>query len=108
MASRRPAKLTWTLQAKADLLDIYELIGLEQPAAAERYFDRIEHLTGNLRDFPRLGVARPDIAPEVRMLVEQPYLILHRITPDQPEEPVDLVEIVRIVDGRRNLKALFG
>ena len=45
---RLPSKLTWTLQARRDVLDIYELIGLEQPAAAERYFDRTEALAGLL------------------------------------------------------------
>jgi len=102
-----PTKLTWTRQARLDLLDIYELIGLESPAAAERYFDRIEALAGLLIDQPRLGVRRPDIAPQLRMLVEPPYLILYRHEPDRPEGPVDTVEIVRVVDGRRDLKQLF-
>jgi toxin ParE1/3/4 len=100
-------RLIWSRQARLDLLDIYELIGVEQPAAAERYFDRIEALAILLRDQPRLGVARPEIAPGFRMLVERPYLILYRIEPDQPTGPVDHVEIVRIVDGRRELKGLF-
>jgi toxin ParE1/3/4 len=102
-----PSSLTWTRQARLDLLDIYELIGLEQPAAAERYFDRVEALARLLRDQPRLGVSRPDIAPGLRMLVERPYLLLYRIHPDQPIGPVDEVEIVRVVDGRRDLKGLF-
>jgi toxin ParE1/3/4 len=37
-----PADVIWSRQARADLLDIYVLIGLERQAAAERYFDRIE------------------------------------------------------------------
>ncbi len=102
-----PSKLYWTRQARADLLDIYELIGIEQPTAAERYFDRIEALVGLLPEQPRLGVRRPDIAPDLRMLVERPYLILYRIEPEQPEGPVALVEVVRILDGRRNLQSLF-
>ncbi len=36
------------------------------------------------------------------MLVERPYLILYELTPDTDEGPVELVEIVRVVDGRRN------
>jgi toxin ParE1/3/4 len=34
-----PTKLVWSNQARTDLLEIYVMIGLEQPAAAERYFD---------------------------------------------------------------------
>jgi len=41
------------------------------------------------------------------MLVEGPYLILYETRPDGDEGSVDEVEIVRIVDGRRNLKNLF-
>jgi toxin ParE1/3/4 len=100
-------RLVWTRQARADLLDIYEMIGLEQPAAAERYFDRIEALAMILRDHPRLGVGRPDAAPGLRMMVERPYLLLYRILPDTPEGPVDAVEIVRVVNGRRDLTGLF-
>lgn len=36
-----PVKVTWTGEAREDLLGIYVLIGLEQPAAAERYYDRV-------------------------------------------------------------------
>jgi toxin ParE1/3/4 len=41
------------------------------------------------------------------MLVERPYLILYRLDPDHPVGPVEEVEIVRVVDGRRDLKELF-
>ncbi|MEH2517016.1 hypothetical protein V1279_002589 [Bradyrhizobium sp. AZCC 1610] len=35
-----PIELVWSNQARTDLLDIHVLIGLERPAAAERYLDR--------------------------------------------------------------------
>jgi toxin ParE1/3/4 len=54
-------RLTWSAQARDDLLNIYVLIGLEQPAAAERYFDRIEAKAELLRSQPRMGVRRSDI-----------------------------------------------
>lgn len=100
-------KLYWTNQAREDLLDIYVLIGLEQPAAAERYFDRIEAKAKLLVSQPRIGVRRPDIRDSMRMLVEAPYLILYRTEPDTDEGPVGLVEIVRVIDGRRELSHLF-
>ena len=37
-----PTELVWSNQTRTDLLEIYVMIGLEQPTAAERYFDRIE------------------------------------------------------------------
>jgi toxin ParE1/3/4 len=102
-----PGSVTWTRQARVDLLDIYELIGLEQLQAAERYFDRIEALAAMLVDHPRMGMARPDIAPTLRMLVERPYLILYELENDDGTAPVDRVRIVRVVDGRRDLRAMF-
>ena len=60
-----------------------------------------------LATFPRLGTRRPDIRPEVRMMVQRPYLLLYAIYPDANDEAVDTVEIVRVVDGRRDLRRLF-
>jgi toxin ParE1/3/4 len=89
------------------LLDIYTMIGLEQPAAADRYFDRIEDKARLLTTQPRMGVRRSDIRPSMRMLVEAPYLILYCTEPDTNEGPVRTVEIIRIIDGRRDLRGIF-
>jgi toxin ParE1/3/4 len=96
-----PAELVWSKQARADLLEIYVMIGLEQPAAA------IEDKAHLLQSQPRMGVRRPDIRPSTRMLVEAPYLILYRTDPDTDEGVVRTVEIVRIIDGRRDLSGIF-
>ena len=50
---------------------------------------------------------RPDIHPAARILLEGPYLILFETRPDTDEGQVDQVEIVRVVDGRRDLTNLF-
>ena len=99
--------LEWTRQAREDLLDIYVLIGIEQPAAAERYFIRIEAKVLLLAEHPKLGMNRPEMRSNLRVLVEEPYLIFYRIEPDQDDLPVRLVEIVRVVDGRRQLTSLL-
>lgn len=83
------------------------MIGLEQPAAAERYYDRIDNKARLLAEQPRMGVRRPEIRSNVRMLIENPYVILYRTEPDKDDGPIDLVEIVRVVDGRRDLGGLF-
>jgi len=53
------------------------------------------------------GPRRPEIRPTVRMLVEGPYLILFETHPDTDEGEVDQVEIIRVVDGRRDITNLF-
>ncbi|GJE58256.1 type II toxin-antitoxin system RelE/ParE family toxin [Methylobacterium trifolii] len=96
-------EIVWSRLARQELLDIYVTIGLENSAAAERIYDRIEERTGHLADHPRMGPRRPDIRPAVRVLVEAPYLILYEAVPDTDDGPIASVEIVTVVDGRRDL-----
>ena len=49
-----------------------------------------------LADNPRLGPARPDIAPDLRLFPLRRYLILYR---ERPEG----VEVVRVIHGMRRL-----
>ena len=60
-----------------------------------------------LADHPRLGPRRPDIQRAARVLVEGPYLILFETHPDTDEGLVEWVEIVRVIDGRRDLPNLI-
>lgn len=102
-----PVDLAWTPQAREDLIEIYFYIGLDNPSAAERIFDSLEAKVKLLADNPRLGVLRPEIHPPTRVLVEGEYLILYETHPNSDRGGIDVVEIVRIVDGRRNLKNLL-
>ena len=99
--------LHWSKEAREDLLDIYVVIGLDNAQAAERVYDRLERRAESLRNQPRLGLRRSDIRPSMRMLVENPYLILYETTPDADDGVVERIEIVRVVDGRRDLSGLF-
>jgi toxin ParE1/3/4 len=102
-----PVDLVWTPKAREDLIEIYTYIGVDSPSAAERVFDAVQLRAELLADYPRLGVRRPDIRPSTRLLVQGPYLILYETQPDSDEGEVHAVEIVRIVDGRRDLKNLL-
>jgi toxin ParE1/3/4 len=42
-----------------------------------------------------------------RLLIEGHYLVLYEAHPDADDGPVDWVEVVSIVDGRRDLTELF-
>lgn len=88
-------------------MDIYLTIGLEQPLAAERYLARMEQKSKLLVDQPRLGVRKPEIQPAARMLVESPYVLLYETVPDTDDGPIETVEIVRVIDGRRDLSNLL-
>lgn len=93
------ARIRTTRQAEIDLLNIWLYIARDDPAAADRLFDRLERRRADLARHPRLGSRRPDIAAEARCLVEGSYLILYRIVGGG-------VEIVRVVHGARDPKQI--
>jgi toxin ParE1/3/4 len=101
------AELIWHPQAREDLLEIYVTIGFDNPEAAERFYTTVEAKVDGLTHHPRLGPRRPDIRPATRMLVEGPYLILYETRPNTDEGPIAEVDIVRVVDGRRDLTKPF-
>jgi len=93
--------------AHRDLEDIWLTIAIDDPLAATRVVRSIGAKLALLADHPRMGPRRPDIRPQARILVERPYLILYEIRPDDDDGPIEIVEIVRVIDGRRDLTGSF-
>jgi len=89
------------------LLQIYVFIALDNPSAAEHLYDAVEAKVDALAAYPRLGPRRRDIRHATRVLVEGAYLILYETHPNTDDGPINEVEIVRVVDGRRDLTSLF-
>lgn len=89
-----------TSQAEEDLIDIWIYIAEDKLSAADRLLDKIDAKISLLADQPRLGPARPDIAPELRHFPVGNYLILYREIPGG-------IEVVRVVHGARRLDNLF-
>jgi toxin ParE1/3/4 len=95
-------KVRHTARARRDLLDIWLSIAVDNPAAADRVYDRLEARVLILERFPEAGPVRPDLADDARVLVEPPYLVLYRIVRAGPQ-------IVRVLHGARHIDAaLFG
>ncbi len=88
--------IKWTSQAD----DIWIYIAEDNLSAADRLLDEIYAKFSILANQPRLGPARPDIAPELRHFPVGNYLILYR-------EIAGGIEIVRVVHGARRLHNLF-
>jgi toxin ParE1/3/4 len=99
-------KILWTPRAEEDLLEIYSFIALDNRGAADRILSQLQSGIEWLSRNPRICQRRPDIAPSARILIRNPYLVLYETHPDSDEGPIAAVEIVRIIDGRRNLKNL--
>lgn len=89
-------RLFRTRRARQDLIEIWEHVAADHPAAADALLDHIENACSQLTNHPRLGPARDDIRPGLRYLIVGDYVALYRII----DEGVD---IVRVVHGRRDL-----
>jgi toxin ParE1/3/4 len=81
-------------QAEADIEAIVFHIAEDNPQAAERWYTDIQLRCQQIGDMPGIGIARPDVRPELRSFPVGNYLILYR----QVDEGA---EIVRIIHGAR-------
>ncbi len=100
-------ELRWTTRAREDLLEIYLAIAIENKRAAQSVISTLEARAASLSEHPRLGPRRDDIRLGMRMLVERPYLVFYRLMPDGDNKPVERADIVRVIDGRRDLRRLL-
>ncbi len=96
------AELFVSRRAKEELRQLWRYIAAENPAAADRLLLRIDDKLQILRDFPDIGTMRDDIRPGFRMLVEGNYLLLY-----EHDSASNSVELIAVVDGRRDLSGLF-
>ncbi len=94
------ARVRLTPRARDDLDEIWLHIARDNIGAADRLIDAISARCNSLADFPDLGPARPDIAPDARMLTIDNYIVLYRHDRDD-------IEIVRVTHGARRLAALW-
>jgi len=82
---------TWDLD---DIQDYFDSIG--KPAVGHSLIDAIERQCQQLDQFPGIGRDRSDLAPGLRSVVVQRYLIFFR--------PINGgIEVVRILHGARNI-----
>lgn len=93
-------RLLRTPAAERDLIDIWTYIATDNPDAADRFLDAIADRIGQLRENPRMGRLRPDIAADARFLPMGNYVVLYRLADD-------VIEIVRVVHGARDVTSLF-
>jgi toxin ParE1/3/4 len=69
-------------------------------ARADLQLRAIDAAANGLTEFPLSGVARDSLFPGIRSVAVNPTVIFYRIAQGA-------IEIVRVVDGRRNLATLF-
>jgi toxin ParE1/3/4 len=94
-------------RAIQEIEDIWLIIASEDPVAANRIVRDLGDRISSLADHPRLGPRRPDIASTMRILVQRPYLIIYEHHPDSDVGFVEFVDIISVIDGRRDLTGLL-
>jgi toxin ParE1/3/4 len=80
--------------AERDIEEILSYVAAESPSAASKWIEALRDTCSHLADMPKMGVARPEIRPELRTFVVGNYLIAYR-------EIEGGVEIVRVLHGAR-------
>jgi toxin ParE1/3/4 len=94
-------QLVWSPEAETDLLTIWRWGAMHfSPETADTHLRDIQRAASNLTEFPQAGVARNQLVAGVRSIVVYPTVIFYRIGDAS-------IDIVRVVDGRRNLAAFF-
>ena len=92
----------WTPKAKQELEDIHDFIGVERRSqtAAEKLVRDIHKKADLYATQPEMGTARPDLGESFRVFRHKSYIIVYR--------PIaDGIEVLRVVDGRRDYRHLF-
>ena len=94
--------IVWSREAKADLEDIWtyyaESAGREVANAVVR---AIGDTSGMLEEYPLAGRERNEIRRGLRSVLRSPHVIFYRVRANVPE-------IVRILDGRRDIDEIFS
>ncbi len=97
------ATAEWTPTAKRELDAIHDFIGVERqsPRAAANLVREIHDNANLYATQPLMGTSRDDLGEGLRTFSIKAYIVFYR--PHQ-----DGIEVVRVVDGRRDYPALFS
>lgn len=97
-----PNRPVWSPQAQADLADIWRYYAnAAGPAVADKIARELAASSQTLERFPHAGRGRDEVRPQLRSIVVSPFVIFYRSTEDT-------VQIVRVLDGRRDIDELFA
>jgi toxin ParE1/3/4 len=94
-------RVIWSPESEADLLSIWSWGASRFSAeAADRHLRDIQRAVAALETSPEIGRTRDDLRPGIREIVVYPTVVFYRIAATR-------IEVIRVVDGRRHLAALF-
>jgi toxin ParE1/3/4 len=99
-ARKRP--VIWSPEAETDLTDIWnyyrDVAGQQMAGSRVRAISEACLL---LEEHPLIGRARDEVRPGLRSVLVSPHVVFYRISNET-------AQIVRILDGRRDIEDTFG
>ena len=96
-------RLVISKEARADLFAIEDYIAEQSgQIRATKVIERIEKTMNNLAFMPGIGRGRSYMEAGLRAFPAAPWTIVYDLLPDG-----DGINVIRIIDGRRNLPAIF-
>jgi toxin ParE1/3/4 len=97
---RRP--LIWSPEARVDLTDIWNYYSqVAGRHTANNVVRRIGEVCLLLEDHPYAGRSRNEVRQGLRSVLANPYVVFYRVIGDD-------TEIVRVIDGRRDIDQIFA
>src|SRR5262249_3029972 len=94
-------RLIWAPAAKNDLRNIWRyFVGVASPEIADRLLRDIQRAIVRARQPPLAWRARDEVMPGLRSILVHPYVVFYRLSGET-------VEIVRVLNERRNLAKVF-
>jgi toxin ParE1/3/4 len=92
----------WSPEAEQDLIEIWGYWAHEASVeVADNQLRGIDRACERLEEWPFSSRARDELVPGLRSLVVHPNVIFYRVRDND-------VEIVRVVDGRRDIDGIFA
>ena len=88
--------------ARDDIRTIYSYIANESVGRAQAFIERLLLRFELLARHPHAGRLRPEVAAKIRSTAIKPTVVFYRVFSDESR-----LEIVRIIDGRRDLGTIF-
>ena len=98
----RKGRAIWSPEAFQDLdgiWDYYQRVAGRN--TAEKIVRRIGEIIITIEEHPFAGRERNELRPGLRSLAARPHVVFYRVKDDAPQ-------IVRILDGRRDVEEIFA
>jgi toxin ParE1/3/4 len=89
-----------TEQAEIDLAEILDYLDERNPQAAERLACAIDERCSLLGQFPEMGRAREELAPELRSVAVEHHVLFYRVT-------AKAIEVLRILHEARDIATIM-